>query len=258
MNMLKTFAAFAASSAMAVAALVFAPGTASADETPTARPDYGTTRAMHGSSGSGIDFQLFQFGVGSAEENTSATITLHSCGRDVATRRAEGSGSFVVGFVFGTSSYLEYYDPADPMLFGDVLTEPISNLGPTVTADYTFHVVGKTDRTYANAVRYDNLPYDCGADTGAPPAPGLVVKSWSKKAKRDVKVGKTVSLTATKVGTGTQVRYAWKAGSKTVKRGPSRSLRIKKACKGKVIKVSVQASKGSSIKSKTITFGKVS
>lgn len=66
------------------------------------------------------------------------------------------------------------------------------------------------------------------------------VTSWSTKKRTVARVGRTLSITRTTPGPGTQVSYRWLVGTKVVKTG-SRYLMLRRAYRGKRVLVKVIA-----------------
>lgn len=83
-----------------------------------------------------------------------------------------------------------------------------------------------------------------------------VVTKWSAKASK-VKVGKTAKITATRALPGSRISYRWYVSNKKVAVG-TRSVKMRKAWKGKTVTVRVTVSKsGYATANKTVKLGKV-
>lgn len=249
----KIAVALATSSAVALGTLGATTSVAHADATlPTVTEDAGANSSFAGGSGATILSVSYSYPqampVGATEQ-----VSVQLCGGTYVTSPAvplagahqtfdSSSDEWKVGSVDSTHMAFSY------SRFGGGIANPF-HYTVTVSAP------GYASETVIGG--FTASGYDTCSSTGGGSAPATpLVTAWSYKVKSNPKVGHYVSVSATHAAAGASVRYYWKVGTRTVKSGSGRALRIRSAYRGKTIKVVVKVVKGSRSASHGIGFGK--
>jgi hypothetical protein len=151
------------------------------------------------------------------------------------------SGTAVVGstLTLGPGSW-----PADTTLTYQWLASGTPIAGATgSTLKLTAALLGKQITVVVTGTRPGYATTTARTAPSAAVMRGTLHTPKTPKVVGSLKVGKTLTTKKTSWATGTTVTYAWHAGSKTVKKGMSPKLHLKKAYEGKKIRLVVRISK---------------
>lgn len=226
---MKKFASFIAASLIA-AVVTSTPSHAAGPDTAPGADYYVTAKSI--TAGGPVAFSRFHYTVVDATAETKVNIQVIGCGGAV---------------VFETNKQRSGTYEFD-------IRPDASKMGTDWKLVTTITEPGRPINRSTNSKFTPDWNFSC---SGMDSRPAVKVSKWSSKAgkAKQAKVGKSLRITRTTAEAGAKITYRWKVNGKTVDR--DRSLKVKRAYKGKRIKVVVRvAATGKATRTKVISYGK--